>query len=220
MKTILNLFIVGLLSTAAFGQNAEGYNRVDNRFVVKFSPFQMVLGEVNFAYERRLSDRTSIEVEAGPTISQLGVFNNTHIDPFGMQGSASRSAMGGFVSVGFRYYPLTFAKAPRGLYISPVIKYRQYNTEFFDVSGVLDDQTGVKSQLMFRFVYGYQFWLTSNFSLDVFMGMGLGNQTESYFYTYSEYIPETGTYDYNWAKSSQKGARFNATFGFKLGIGN
>lgn len=223
MKSTFLCLLILFLSTAVFSQRAE---RTDNSFAIKFSPFQMVLGELNFAYEQRVAKHASIEIDLGPTFSQLGIGDvNSHgpvpmPEPNPVSYSYERSAMGYFGSLGFRYYPLQYAGAVRGMYFSPIVKYRVFNTRYEDQMGILDDKIGAKTQIMFRFVTGFQFWMTQNFGMDVFMGVGLGNVSESSYFATNEYDPNTGTYTNKWIENKGSGARINATFGFKLSFGN
>ena len=41
---------------------------VDSKSVMKYSPLQMVVGEINFGYERKIDEMSSVEFEFGPTL--------------------------------------------------------------------------------------------------------------------------------------------------------
>lgn len=200
--------------------------RIVSDKVFKFSPMQLVMGEINFSAEFSINKNSSIEFELGPTISRIGFGTAaTHygstIDYYGPQ-SERNSAIGMHASVGYRFYPLEDEIAPYGFYLSPIIKYRRYSYLYEDYSGKLGDAKGFKDQFMFRFNTGYQFWPTDHFSIDVYFGVGLGMRTdlEKYItYNYSDPNDPNSTGTYSWATSKGTGARLNSTIGVKFGLG-
>lgn len=224
MKNVI-LSISILMGIGVFAQKES--NREVSEILVKIAPMQMMAGEINLAAEFAINPYSSLEIEVGPTFSQIGFGAvNTHYSgdiiydypPYGPVYDA-RSAVGGHVSIGYRFYPLQFANAPRGLYISPIFKYRRYNTTYEDLYYGLENTTGYRDQLMFRFNSGYQFFLTDKFSLDVFWGFGIGMTSETVYNIASYYDSPSDTYINYWQKSSGRGARLNGTIGFKFGIG-
>lgn len=191
-----------------------------SKFVIKYSPTQLVVGELHFAYEQRIAPQSSIEISLGPTISEIGIppllFRNLVI------GTASReSALGFFGGLSYRYYPLSgYATAPRALYVAPELKYRLYNTTYVDRIYNLGERNGGTTQFMFKFNTGYQFWLGSRFSIDVYTAVGVGSTTLRSYSTGQSYDPVTGnTGNPEWISHSRSRVSFLGSFGFKLGIG-
>ena len=212
-KSLLSLALFTTLFS--FGQEEESYSKM----AVKFTPTQLIFGELNFAFEHRITPHSSLELSAGPTISELGGVqlitstNNNNVY------AERQSDIGYFVSLGYRFYPLNYAGAPRGLYISPEIKYRVYNILYIDNNvNPLSDKKGTTSQAMFRFNVGYQFWPGKKFALDVFTGIGLGKVNQSVPIINYIYNSDGSSTPY-WDTQNVSRASVNATIGVKIGIG-
>jgi hypothetical protein len=205
-------------------RNQRTKKLVDNTSVVKFSPLQMIAGEINFGYERKISDYSSIEIEFGPTLSNIGLSvnqNHYYVDPFGSYNYVDQtSKVGFFLSTGFRFYPADNGKVLNGFYVSPVIKYRLMNNGLHDYSGNLDDTKGSESDVNFSFNFGFQKWVSSRFSLDFFGGVGLAYESYNTKEVVSAYNSTTQLYDYYWKRNTYDGVRFLITGGIKVGIGN
>lgn len=217
-KTLLSIaLITTITSFTSFGQEEESYSK----FAVKFSPTQLIFGELHFAFEHRIAPHSSFEISAGPTISEIGgTFIITDSEIISNNPGSRESDLGYFVGIAYRFYPLNYAEAPRGLYISPEIKYRVYNTVYKDVNGFnLSDKRGSTTQAMFRFNIGYQFWPGKKFALDVFTGIGIGTVNQEKYFSTTTYN-SNGTYSGNWVTQNSNRASANATFGIKIGIGH
>lgn len=210
-----------LLTTAALAQREKDEY---SAFAVKFTPTQLVMGEINFGFEHRVAPHSSLEVSLGPTISEIGGARLLTTDFEDLDAPAGNvetmSQMGYFASLGYRFYPLSYAKAPRGLYLSPEIKYRVYNVSYRDVMENLSDENGAVTETMFRFILGYHFWPGRRFSMDVYFGFGIGNFDRSRYTILETYNPDTMMNEYAWEEDKLTEARMNATFGLKFGIGN
>jgi hypothetical protein len=195
---------------------------VDNDHVLKFSPLQMVMGEINLGFEKKMNEMSSLEFELGPTLSEVGFTVNEYhyYDPWGYPSQSRNTGVGFFGSVGYRFYPMDNTMVLNRFYVSPVFKYRLYNFQLRDFSGILDDQKGSENQAMFTFNFGYQKWLSDHFSLDMFAGFGLAFEGHDTYYLNSVYDGNTGTYIYNWEENNFNGVRFAFTMGVKVGIGN
>ena len=193
---------------------------VDNDYVIKFSPLQMIMGEINMGFEKVTNDMSSIEFEFGPTFSEVGflVTDNHFFDPSGA--SVDRTTrLGVFGSAAYRFYPMDNARVLNRFYVSPVLKYRLYNFGLKDYSGNLDDQKGNENQVLFSFNFGYQSWLSDHFSMDFFGGLGLAYESHNTYKVLSQYDGNTGLYSYVWDRHSYGGVRFALTAGIKIGIG-
>ena len=189
----------------------------ENTSVVKFSPTQMFVGEINFSYERQTSKYSSFEVSLGPTISNIALGNvQSHIiDPWGYSYRTSR--MGAFGEVAYRYYPLDQTEALQAFYISPLLKVKMMNFGIVDGTGLLPDTKGSDLRASFALNVGYQWWMSKSFCMDFYAGMGIGYQQLKDSYVSTEFI------DPNWVSvwkpSNSTGARYVFNFGFKVGIG-
>ncbi|MES2799764.1 MAG: DUF3575 domain-containing protein [Bacteroidota bacterium] len=192
---------------------------VDNTYVIKFSPLQIIPGEINFGLEYVVNDMSSLDIEIGPTLSNLGVtVNDSHVDPWGnTTGNTSRA--GFFMGLGYRFYPMDNARVLNRLYISPVFKYRLFNYGIIDYSNTLEEAKGSENQMLFTFNVGHQWWLSDHFSIDFFGGIGIAYEVHNDKYMETLYNPDTQMYDYRWADNKFSGARFAGTVGLKFGIG-
>jgi hypothetical protein len=195
---------------------------VDNEYVIKFSPLQMVMGEINLGFEKRINELSSVEFELGPTLSEVGLrVTDDHFasDPFG--NSINRTTrMGLFASAGYRFYPMDNTLVLNNFYVSPVFKYRLFNFFMEDYSGNLSRVKGAVNQGMFTFNFGYQKWLSDHFSLDMFGGLGLCFESHREYDMIAIYDGNTGLYNYSWQENNYSGVRFAVTAGLKIGIGN
>jgi hypothetical protein len=192
----------------------------DNTKVIKFSPLSMMVGEINFGYERQLSIKGSIDLQFGPTISEIG-FGNVDNHQFNQIGVSSRhnSGLGFLIGAGYRYYPLDETEALNRLYVSPVLKYRLYNYSIDELSGVLDPLDGSDQQLNFYFNFGYQLWVSNSFSLDFYTGMGIGYQEIFDGYATTIWNDQMQQNENVWITERSTGARYVFNMGLKVGIG-
>lgn len=218
------LFFTVILATS-FSSLGQEIDRLNNRYLIKLTPTQMTVGEINLGFEYRVADHSSLELTLGPTISNLGgqssqVENDVVSPGYMNQYAIQRSALGFFGALEYRFYPLSYANAPRGLYLAPSVKYRVYNTEVSDNAHILPDTKNEKTEFMFRLNFGYQFWLSDKFALDVFSGIGLMVDQRKGSYINIEY-DEFGMYveQTNWTSSTNSNPRVTATMGVKVGIG-
>ncbi|MBL4861769.1 MAG: DUF3575 domain-containing protein [Crocinitomicaceae bacterium] len=235
MKTFKSLCSVCLLfiTTASYAQeeiiiiDRKDYKKSrekeiklnDNTQVVKFAPLNMLMGEINFGYERQISLKGSVDLELGPTISKVGFgIDNHFVDPFSPS-VTEKSGMGFVTSVGYRYYPLDETEALNRFYVSPILKFKLENFTVEDLSGNIPTvQKGSETQFNFYFNFGYQLWVSKTFSLDFYTGMGLGSQ-QSTTYT-AEQVFEDNQWSYQWVKQYRSGARYVFNLGLKVGIGS
>lgn len=228
MKKIIGIIIVSIVSFGAYSQEDAEMDSGQKNFVLKFCPTQLVAGELNFSYEQRIARVFSLELEVGPTISQFGLnFGNQRlwrgndgleiwqfepIDP------EAKSAIGFHVSLAPKFYPVSEDNELKGLYLSPVFKYRKYNYINEDPNGTIEDARANIDQMIFRFNLGFQFWPgDGNFSLDMYFGVGLG--TYNIQGNYLNYVDNNGNPQLGWTSYNDTGIRFNAATGIKFGFG-
>lgn len=216
--------ILSAVSLGVYSQEETEYSG-DKNFVLKFCPSQLVAGEFNFSYEQRIGRIFSLELEVGPTISQFGLnFGNQRLWrgelwQFDAISEDAEAAVGFHASLAPKFYPASDDNQLKGLYLSPVFKYRQYNYTSQDITGNLDDARSSLSQMIFRFNMGFQFWPgDGHFSIDMYFGVGLGTFTIKNQYI-DNYIDDQGYVQSRWATSTDTGIRLNAATGIKFGFG-
>jgi hypothetical protein len=193
---------------------------IDNYNAFKFDPFRMAIGELNFSWEHRLDDHVTFEVELGPTISNLGA--NRGYTSEGQSYSSFRinSQMGGFASAAVRYYPLEDSRAMNKLYISPRIKFRNYQESFSTTMPGLEEKNGRSNEFIFSFNVGYQQWLSHNFAFDYYIGAGIGSYRGNQYFLAETYDGNTNTWSYQWKEQTARYARFVGVIGVKVTVGN
>jgi len=191
-----------------------------SKFAIKFSPTQLVTGELHFAYEQRVMKQGSIELGIGPTVSEIGINSFFFENNLGYGGVLAESSLGFFTSLQFRYYPIEgLATAPRGLYIAPELKFRQYNTIYRDEITNLGERKGAINQISFKFFTGYQFWIGGRFAIDLFTAVGIGTSNITRHSVLQTYDPNTQIYTGAWHESNRSVLRFTGAFGVKFGFG-
>ncbi len=233
-----NLILGLLLTVSTFAQEEiiiidkselKGYKRQkpereiklnDNTRVIKFAPLSMFAGEINFGFERQLSIKGSLDLEFGPTISEIGLgdVDNHYWNSLGLN-TQRESGLGFLLGASYRYYPLDETEALNRFYVAPVLKYRLYNFRVSEISGLLDDLEGSEQQLNFYFNFGYQLWVSNSFSLDFYTGMGIGYQEIFDGYATTQWNDVTQQNENIWVTDLSSGARYVFNMGLKVGIG-
>lgn len=189
---------------------------VDHQHVLKFDPFRMMVGELNFAIEEKLGERITAEISVGPTISNLTVFSGNFFD----DSSEKRvSQFGGFFSAAIRFYPLDNYLAFNRFYVSPMVRYRRFNEDIIPFDPTLEKQKGFTNSTAFVFNVGFQQWISKSLSIDYYVGFGLGKLKEETFQTVYEYDPITYEGIQKFIKVSEDRAQFVFNTGIKIGIG-
>lgn len=203
-----------------YKREKKGIRLNDNTSVIKFTPTQMLAGEINFSFEKQLSKQTSFEIGLGPTISNIAVGDGTgnhYFDPMYGGYTIETSGLGFFAEAGYRFYPLDETEALNRFYLSPVLKYKLMNFGLEEASGELPKREGSDMRMNFALNVGYQVWLSKSFAMDFYTGLGIGfQQVESYFPVYNYVGTE---YQYEWVDNSYSQARYVFNFGVKVGIG-
>ncbi len=199
-------------------RNEVEERNVENYEAFKFDPLRMAIGEINFSWEHRLAEKVSFEVELGPTISELRYFNTT-VDFIHQEGTKSGSMMGFLASGAIRYYPTKDLFAMNKLYISPRIKFRQYNSNNTNEL-MSDSKIGFRKEVLFSFIVGTQRWYSDNFAFDYYAGVTIGNMNSREYFVNQTYDGTTGQFYNNWREENERFARFTLTVGMKVTVGN
>lgn len=190
----------------------------DNIQVIKFAPLNLMIGEINFGYERQTSLKGSVDFEIGPTISKVGFgLDNHYIDPWGAPTEVENSGLGFFLSAGYRFYPLDETEALNRFYVSPVLKYKLLNYSISDISENLANTHASETRLNFYFNFGYQVWVAKSFSMDMYCGFGIGYLDVRDYNAIYEYVDND--YQYRWDENFSSGAVYVGNIGLKIGIG-
>ncbi len=199
-------------------RNEREYKTVNVTNVYKFDPVQMLTGQILFGIEHYMSEKSTIEFEVGPTISNVGI-NIGHLG----SNSSGDSRMGIASTLAFRYYPSDDTPAPNKFYVGPKIEFRNYNYLYqaTDMYGepISGQYKGYENYFRFMFNFGKQYWLSSTFSMDVYGGLGIGNISSKSSQVSHEYNYQTQTYEDVVVTRYNTDAMVMAEFGVKFGIG-
>lgn len=194
------------------------FRKIQNTQVYKFAPLNLLAGEILFGYERQLTAKGSFDVELGPTISKIGFGLDSHFGNVYEPEIGEISGLGVVLGAGYRYYPLDDSEALNRFYVSPVFRYKVYNHKIQDYSNFLTEvKKGNETNANFLFNFGYQAWISETFSIDMYMGVGIGMRTTRDYY-YETYF-EDNEWKYRWLEDNRSGARYLFNAGIKVGIG-
>ncbi|MCC6702514.1 MAG: DUF3575 domain-containing protein [Fluviicola sp.] len=208
MNKIITALVVTIIASISFGQEES----TGHSYSIKFAPIQLIAGEFNFTYEQRLTKFTSLELELGPTFSEVGLSRGNH----NLWNTGNpESAIGFHGALGFRLYPLCAANEMSSLYLEPQFKYRRYNSVYTDDNYNAGDITGNLDQLIFRFNLGYQFWASDRLAIDLYAGIGMGNNSDERY----DLIYDGVSGAYTWKANVVKRLLINGTTGIRIGFG-
>jgi len=202
-------------------RNNREYKTVDLYDVYKFDVAQMVTGQILFAYEHRIGQKSSFEFELGPNLSNVGL-NFGHFGQY----NNGESRMGVSTSIGFRYYPSDDVPALNKFYVGPKFEFKNYNYLYQAMNSngsgtpVGEQFRGYENTYRFMFNMGKQYWLSSSFCLDIYAGLGIGNVSGKSMNVYYEYNSQTQQYENVTQTVYNSDASVMFECGVKVGIGN
>lgn len=221
MKSLLTVFVV-LSAAVMYAQESENTGmprQIQNKYAVKFTPTQLIMGELNLGVEFKIARRVSMDIELGPTLSYAGLGGRTILDyEDSQQSSLTREgSFGYFGALGFRYYLFENTDALTRLYIHPQLKYRVYNTWIEEDTGAWGRILAQNTQYKFLFNVGWQLWASRSFGFDFYLGGGLGYrqlQTFEQIIVYDNY-----TISYEWDEKMVSRPQLLLNAGIKIAIG-
>ena len=128
----------------------------------------------------------------------------------------------GFVLQGaLRIYPLSKSNAPRGFFISPELKFRQYRIDvqkIHEADGSFSIVERPFNQFILRFNVGYQFIIKNALAVDLFGGIGLNQRTGKFPVYNSAYDEETDTWSGQSGEYRMNKVIPHATIGVRIGF--
>ena len=220
MKKILIAYTVMLLSALTFAQEPEskGPRQIENKFAFKFCPTQLIMGELNLSTEFRIGRKTSLDIDLGPTISQIGLGGRA-LEDFeeGQEKLNREGSFGYFGALGLRFYPFEKTAAMTRFYLHPQLKYRVYNTLISEETDAWDQVTATNTQYKFLFNVGWQLWTTKSFGFDFYLGGGLGYRQLDICSPIVKY--ENNTFIYDWDVDQKNSPQLLLNAGIKLAFG-
>lgn len=209
-------------------KNKRPFYPVQN--AVKFDVVKMLAGDLTFAYERKIGKMSTIEIEAGPTISLFGLnkmqfirnISNLQDYDFGLQ---RESGFGGLFSIAYKVYLLNNYPAMHGLYIAPKFKFKNYNASTLLVNTYTNervtDKKNTMNQFFLIFDVGMTHWFSPKFGIEYYATFGLATNLfkyNSYTYTYGDGVT-TPMWDYQVKVNHKRFFNPAAGLGFKVNFG-
>lgn len=193
-------------------------------YVVKFSPTQLMAGQFTFSFEQNIHNKGSLELSVGATAGSIGFAPWVAMGPTYLNTSFNyNSNLGYSLSLGYRYYAWNPGGAQlHGFYLSPVLKFNVLRAEGSkqNQQPLTDSKLGFDAHLTtFTIQAGYQFIIGKEFTLDMYIGSGLGNRKVENTYTDFFYDENTTSY-LPYESTSVKNSIFTSfVTGLKLGFG-
>lgn len=220
MRTILLTSVVLFfgLSLNAQDENQRGPRQIENKFAFKFTPTQLIMGELNLSTEFRIARKMSLDIDLGPTISQIGLGGRA-LEDFdnGQENLIREGSFGYFGALGVRYYPFEKTSALTRFYLHPQLKYRVYNTLVSEETEAWDQINFSNTQYKFLFNVGWQLWTTKSFGFDFYLGGGIGYRQLEMGTPMLTY--ENNEFQYNWEVELQNRPQLLMNAGIKLAFG-
>ncbi len=226
MKKI-SLIIMSVFTTVV--GFSQGNTTMDRPFVrksiIKYSPLDLIAGDLKFSFEQQMTRHSSIEIELGPTFSEVTGVELTPFDPNFLSGNITspsgivsdrETGLGFVASLGFRYYLLESCERLNGIYISPIFKHKVYNTTMLMPDYIDETAISTKSISSFQFNFGVQIVTKTAFSIEFHTGFGLGYMVRNNSDLYHYY--ENGTEQYSWFKTTTKSLIPALNVGIKMGL--
>lgn len=220
MKNLLLGLAAISLSFVTFAQDSEGSGhprQIENKYAIKFTPTQLIMGELNLGAEFKIAKKASIDIELGPTMSYAGLGGRTEKDfEDEDNGLIKEGRFGYFGALGFRFYPFDKTQALTRLYIQPQFKYRLYNTKVSEGTGLWTSVNSENTQYKVFFNVGWMLWASKSFGFDFYLGAGMGYRSVDRFSPTTVY----GTsISYEWIETEFNSTQILLNFGVKMGIG-
>lgn len=220
MKHLLLTIITVVIVQGSWGQEESGSGRprqIENRFAVKFTPTQLIMGELNLGAEFKIDRKSSLDIELGPTISYTGIGGRTEMDfEDDDNGLIKEGGIGYFGALGFRYYPFDKTQALTRLYVQPQFKYRVYNSTISEETGLWSSVQSENTQYKVFFNVGWMLWASKSFGFDFYLGAGMGYRSVD---RYSPTITYGNSISYDWIETEYNKTQLLLNFGIKMGIG-
>lgn len=220
MRKVLLAAAAFLFSVVAIAQDAEhnGPRQIENKFAFKFTPTQLIMGELNLSTEFRIARKLSLDIDFGPTISQVG-FGGRALEDFeeGQDQLIREGSFGYFGALGLRFYPFEKTSALTRMYLHPQLKYRVYNTLISEETEAWEPINAVNTQYKFLFNVGWQLWTNESFGFDFYLGGGLGYRQLDRCTPILVY--ENNSFTYNWDVEQLNRPQLLLNAGIKLAFG-
>lgn len=221
------VYVLGQESTEPkFSKDRDHLHNLERSFVIKYDIYRLFLGEVLFSFEKNMGNKHALELEAGPTISNIYSFGDSNSDYYSEEINGTwtnyyverKSKLGFTAGLSYKFYPLDNYKTLSKIWIGPQIKFRSYTTNYFaTLQDYNIDFDSKRNNLNFSFNIGHQTWYSTLFSIDYYIGVGVGKLQDDGGYTSKTETQNIGNVNYNPNYVNQ--ATLIVTGGIKIGFG-
>lgn len=197
------------------GSSSDSYS-----WVVKTDLFKFVTGEIPIIYERKITNKLSIEAAAGVTYSFFENDYTSFIEDDGSQ-FESKAAFGNVFRGTLKFYPSSDYDAIEGWSFG-IQAFTKTNNRTYDdvdngdISSMLKGKKDTKTRTGVALIISKQMFQDSNICLESFVGIGYANVKSDYYNSeYNEVIN-----DYELKQIVKEEGVLNFQFGFRVGFGN
>lgn len=189
-------------------------------WVVKTDLLKFVTGEIPLIYERKISNKLSVEGAAGVTYS---FFENDYASIIDDEGDRfeSKAAIGSVFRGTLKYYPSSDYDAIEGWSFGLQLFHKTNNREYDitkngNIPSALNGKKDTKTRTGIALIISQQLFQDSNICFESFVGIGYANvKSEYYANLYNEAIS-----DYELSQVKMDEGNLNVQFGFRIGFGN
>lgn len=197
------------------GSSSDSYS-----WVVKTDLLKFVTGEIPIIYERKITNKLSVEAAAGVTYSFFENDYTSFIEDDGNQ-FESKAAFGNVFRGTLKYYPSSDYDAIEGwsfgIQAFTKTNNRTYDgAENFENSSFLNGKKDSKTRTGVALIISKQMFQDSNICFESFVGLGYANVKSDYYNL--EYNGLTGDAEVN--RIVEEEGVLNFQFGFRVGFGN
>ncbi|WP_157504923.1 hypothetical protein [Flavobacterium tegetincola] len=189
-------------------------------WVVKTDLLKFATGEIPLIYERKISNKFSVEGAAGVTYS---FFENDYTSLIDDESDRfdSKAAIGSVFRGTLKYYPSSDYDAIEGWSFGLQFFHKTNNRTYDEAengsySAFLNGKKDSKIRTGIALIISQQLFQDSNICFESFIGIGYANVKSDYYTNgYNEAISE---YEVSQVKTDE--GNLNVQFGFRIGFGN
>ena len=197
------------------GASSDSYS-----WVVKTDILKFVTGEIPIIYERKITNKLSIEAAAGVTYSFFDNNLTSFIEDDGTY-FESKAAFGNVFRGTLKYYPSSDYDAIEGWSFGIQAFMKTNNRTYdgadnYENSAALNGKKDKKTRTGVALIISKQMFQDSNICLESFVGLGYANVKSDYYG--SVYNEITSTNDIR--QIVEEEGVLNFQFGFRIGFGN
>lgn len=187
-KTLKITLLCGALLASSVSSYAQNFSqRKQQESIIKMNVVGIFVGQYQFAYEKALNNKFSVQVSAGFINSRSSGSSTIN----GVESKYDNTRNGFIVIPECRFYPFS-NEAPRGMYLAVFGRYRNVTNDLTDISEIKEGQNKNLSRVRTNSsigggaVLGYQWIGKGGFSFEIFAGPQYKSRTSTTEYDVAE----------------------------------